>query len=102
MKDKLKQGLLLKVVLLGCLIWVLLLDSYTVIDLYRSKSRHDHLQERIEVYEAENVKLTETNKKLKTDPEAWEKIAREKLGMQKKDENVYRFIDKNKAENKSE
>ncbi|MFO7659488.1 MAG: septum formation initiator family protein [Candidatus Cloacimonadaceae bacterium] len=50
------------------------------------------LEKKVNLLNAENDRLRKENHELKTNPEVIEKIAREKLGYQKSDEKVFRFI----------
>lgn len=50
------------------------------------------LEQKVNLLKAENDRLLKENHELKTNPEVIEKIAREKLGYQKSDEKVFRFI----------
>lgn len=57
------------------------------------------LEQKVNLLKAENEQLRKENHELKTNPEVIEKLAREKLGYQKGDEKVYRFISSPEAEN---
>jgi cell division protein FtsB len=50
------------------------------------------LQKKVELLQIENEKLRKENEELKTNPDTIEKVAREKLGYQKSDEKVFRFL----------
>ncbi len=50
------------------------------------------LEQKVNLLQTENERLRKENQELKTNPEVIEKIAREKLGYQKSDEKVFRFI----------
>jgi cell division protein FtsB len=62
---------------------------FKVIALYREQ---EHLIAQIEEMKGQNEKLGQQIEDLKTDPKAVERIAREELGMVRKDETVYRFV----------
>lgn len=79
---------------LGVIIILVLLMAgekslFTVIALYREQ---DHLTTQIDEMKDQNKKLAQQIEDLKTDPKAVERIAREELGMVRKDEIVYRFV----------
>ena len=58
-------------------------------DLYQKKKA---LSEQVEQLRIQNQILSDQIKLLKEDPEAIEKVAREKLGMAGKGENIYRIL----------
>jgi len=58
--------------------------------LQQLKEENRMLEKRIDILNKTNEELEEEKKKLETDPTYIEKIAREKLGMVKKDEIVLR------------
>ncbi len=59
------------------------------------------LQQELEDMRAENARLREELSRL-DDPEAVEKLAREKLGLVKEGEKVYRFVEKDKTHENAE
>lgn len=61
----------------------------------RVKYERKQLQKEIEVLEAEKKELEKEKENL-NDPEYIEKVAREKYGMAKKNEKVYRVVPKEK------
>jgi len=58
--------------------------------LQELKEENQNLERRIEVLKKANKELKKTNEKLENDPSYAEKVAREKLGMAKKDEIILR------------
>ena len=58
--------------------------------LQQLKEENRTLEKRIDILTKTNEEMAEEKKKLETDPTYIEKIAREKLGMVKKDEIVLR------------
>jgi cell division protein FtsB len=62
---------------------------------------NQRLQQELEDMRAENARLREELNRL-DDPEAVEKLAREKLGLVKKGEKVYRFVEKDKNRENAE
>lgn len=61
----------------------------------------ERLQFELQELRAENVRLREELSRL-DDPEAIEKLAREKLGLVKEGEKVYRFVEKDKKRENAE
>ena len=59
------------------------------------KSKISRRSQEIENLEADNNKIAEENEDLKSNPETWEKKARE-LGMQKEGEEVFIFKETDK------
>ncbi len=62
---------------------------------------NQRLQQELEDMRAENARLREELSRL-DDPEAVEKLAREKLGLVKEGEKVYRFVEKDKTRGNAE
>ncbi len=84
----------------AALVCLLIVSVFTgksnVLRMYRS---HTDIKERLEKKQRlhhEIDSLKQENTKLKTDTAYIEKIAREKLGMARKDEKVYKFIGESK------
>ncbi|MBM4399747.1 MAG: septum formation initiator family protein [Candidatus Cloacimonetes bacterium] len=71
---------------------VLIWDRTSILKVLLNYRDVTKLEKKIEVLQKENQKLQEEINEIKTNPEVSEKIAREKLGYQKSDEKVYRFI----------
>ncbi len=68
---------------------------FKVLALYREQ---DHMTVRLAEVKQENEKLKTQISRLKSDPKAVERIAREELGMVRPDEVVYRFVPPKEAE----
>ena len=64
-------------------------------------SENDRLRLELQEMRAENARLREELSRL-DDPEAVEKLAREKLGLVKEGEKVYRFVEKDKKRENAE
>ncbi len=92
MAKKKKGGLILRIIIVAGLGYILFLDGSSVYRMIRSKMEVRKVRKQIEQYRAERDSLELLNRGLENDPKAIEKIAREKLGMQKDDEEVYRFF----------
>ena len=75
----------LAVVVALCIIF---LPSYS--ELHKLREENEQLQRRIVLLEGHNEKLKEELQKMKQDPDYVEKRAREKLGIIKKGEIIYR------------
>lgn len=80
----------------------LFLGRNSFIKVILHKNETAKLEEKVNLLRAENEKLRKENHELKTNPEVIEKIAREQLGYQKKDEKVYRFLPPQSEEKISE
>lgn len=67
---------------------IIFLPGYS--ELHKLKGENEQLQKRIRLLEAHNDKLKEELVMMKEDPEYIERKAREKLGIVKKGEVIYR------------
>jgi cell division protein FtsB len=76
-------------VFLGILL-VIFLPSFAKIQELRQKNKE--LEINIKKLEAENLALNQEKEKLEKDPEYLEQVAREKLGIVKKGEIVYKIV----------
>lgn len=91
----------------GCVVLAALLAYVFVFSRHGYLRRHELGREnerlRLELQEmrAENARLREELSRL-DDPEAVEKLAREKLGLVKEGDKVYRFVEKDKKREKAE
>lgn len=65
--------------------------TYKLITFYNQKNK---LTEEIHQLEIEKKELEKFKLQLKNDPQAIEKVAREKYKMKKKDERVYQIVEK--------
>lgn len=70
----------------------LLVGRNSFVRVIMKKIEVSKLEQKVDLLQAENERLRKENHELKTNPEVIEKIAREKLGFQKSDEKVFRFI----------
>lgn len=78
-------------ILVGAIaIWFLFLDTYSLWTRWELSSRREELAVRTEKLKKENAKLEKKIKALEKDPQLLEKIAREKYGMHKPGEKVYK------------
>ena len=97
-KDRSSSSFKKKIVIggLSFLLFVLIIASFFgkrgLIELYRTKRKQDILLERIRELEARKTKLERDIEELKKNPKAYEKEAREKLGLVKEGEII--IIDK--------
>jgi cell division protein FtsB len=67
-----------------------LFDNNGILTRWQLTSRRNALQEKVQKLEEENKKLNEDIRKMESDKKAIEKVAREKYGMTKEGETVYR------------
>lgn len=72
------------------LILIIFFPGYAKIQEMRQKNRK--LESDIKRLKAENIALSLEKEKLETDPNYLEQVAREKLGIVKKGETVYRLV----------
>src|SRR3989338_1884095 len=72
------------------LILIIFFTGYAKIQEMRQK--HRKLEADIKRLKAENIALSLEKEKLETDPNYLEQVAREKLGIVKKGETVYRLV----------
>ena len=79
---------------LCALLYFSLNSESSVLNLYRSSKKNIVMEKEIIELNATIDSLTITIEKLKNDTAYIERIAREKLGMARKDEKVYKFIEK--------
>ncbi len=69
---------------------IFFLPSYTQMqDLKHKNMEYEHL---IQELTRKNVKLREERRLLTDDPEYFEKVAREKMGLVKENEVIYKFV----------
>lgn len=92
--------------LLGVLIGIFALsylsfNDYGIVRHFRIKKELQQLQSKIDMLEKQQVEIHATIDKLKSDNDYIEKLAREKLQMIKKGEELY-IIKKNSAQNRGE
>ncbi len=65
--------------------------EFSIANLVKTKYEHRKLKQEVSKVNIENLKLQKENVQLNNDPKALERIAREKYGMHKQNEKVYRF-----------
>jgi cell division protein FtsB len=80
-------------VLLGgfIFIWVAFLSTYSLLARYKLHRRYKHLQKQTRQLQADTKTLKQKIDKLKTDPALTKRLAREKYGMKKPGETVYKI-----------
>jgi len=74
------------------LVWILFLANSSFLKTWKLKNRVEQLEKETTILKAQNDSLAQENERLKTDPEAAEKAARENFGLTKPDETVFRFV----------
>ena len=84
------------IVLIAALLYSLFSGKANIVRMYRSLSDIRTKEAAVQTRHREIDSLTAQNAKLKSDTAYMEKIAREKLGMARKDEKVYKFIEETK------
>lgn len=91
-------SLLFKLLIIYIFIDILIINNNSIIKCISSKAEVKRLKTELARMQKENASLQKENKKLENDPQAIEKIAREKYGMQKSNEKVYRFVTEDEKE----
>ena len=71
-------------------IFVLYLPSY--LQMQNLRDRNENAEKRIKSLEVENAKFTLERERLKNDPEYFEKIARDRMGLIQEDEVIYKVV----------
>ena len=79
-------------IILALLLWILVLGQNSFLNTWQLKRRVDNLERESDRLKAVNDSLAQENARLKTDPDAAEKAARERFGLTKPDEKVIRFV----------
>lgn len=88
--------LVLGFAVLCALLYFSLKSESSFFNLYLSSSKNKAMEEEIKGLNKTIDSLKETIEKLKTDTSYVERIAREKLGMARKGEKVFKFVDEEK------
>ena len=73
-------------------LWILLISRNSFWNTYQLKRKVEGLESEADYLRAVNDSLARENARLKTDPEAAEKAAREQFGLTKPGEKVFRFV----------
>ncbi len=75
---------------LALLTLIFFLPSYTQMQDLKHKNRE--YEQQIQELTKKNVKLKEEKRLLKDDPEYFEKVARERMGLVRENEVIYKFV----------
>lgn len=94
MKLPKKTGRWILVAVLSVLLYFSLTGDEGLINLYRSHLKAQKMIHEVQELNAAIDSLKNTIEMLRNDTAYIERIAREKLGMARKDEKVYKFLDK--------
>ncbi len=86
-----KRSFLIGALLAFIAIWLLFIDTYSVLTRIQLNLQKEDLIERTGEFKKKTAKLEEKIEDLETNPDLLEKIAREEYGMRKPDEKVYRI-----------
>lgn len=73
-------------------LWIAVLSRNSIINTIRMRRKVENLEAEASHLKAVNDSLAKENLRLKTDPDAAEKAAREQFGLIKPDEKVFRFV----------
>jgi len=79
-------------VMLLLFLWITLFSRNSFANTYKLRRKVEQLEQDANHLKAVNDSLAKENARLKTDPEAAEKAAREQFGLIKPDEKVFRFV----------
>lgn len=74
------------------LLWILFFGQNSFWNTHQLRRKVDLLEQEASALKAANDSLALENSRLKTDPEAAEKAAREQFGLTKPNEKVFRFV----------
>lgn len=77
---------------------LLFFNEFSLTNLIRTKFENQRLKQEVSKINRENLLIQKENIRLANDPKAIEKIAREKYGMHKTNEKVYRFYSEDEEE----
>jgi cell division protein FtsB len=88
-------------VLAALVVYVFVFSRHGYLRRRELARENQRLQQELDDMRAENARLREELSRL-DDPEAVEKLAREKLGLVKEGEKVYRFVEKDKTREAAE
>ncbi len=80
---------------LAAILLIVFLPSYAKMQDLKMKNRE--MAQRIDQLEKKNAKLSEEKRMLETDPEYLEKVAREKMGLIRDGEKVYKIVPAQKS-----
>ena len=72
--------------------WILLWGEHSFVRTWNMGHKVQALQKEMQELQTINEELKLENQRLKSDPRAAEKVAREKFGLTKEGEKVFRFI----------
>lgn len=81
--------------LIAIILWILVLSQNSYLNTWKLKSKMNDLKKEMLELQAVNDSLRQENHRLKTDPKAAEKVARERFGLTKEGEKSFRFIPDN-------
>ncbi|MDD4310748.1 MAG: septum formation initiator family protein [Candidatus Cloacimonetes bacterium] len=81
-------------------LWIILLGGNSFYNTWKLQRKVQLLQRQTSFLQAQNDSLAKENERLKTDPETAEKAAREKFGLTKENETVFRFVPAKEDETK--
>jgi cell division protein FtsB len=73
-------------------LYIAVFDSSSFLNVIKAKIQNKKLSTEVSSIQTQNRTLMETNRNLKDNPAEIEKTAREKVGMQKPFEKVFRFF----------
>jgi cell division protein FtsB len=73
-------------------LYITVIDGSSFLKVIKTKIQNKKLSNEVIKVQAQNRTIMEKNRNLKDNPAEIEKTAREKVGMQKPDEKVYRFF----------
>jgi cell division protein FtsL len=93
MKNKKRLIMIIAAATVGAVLFLLTVKNQGFLDMYRAYRQDRELTRKIEAANAEADSLRAEIERLKSDTAHIEKIAREKLGMARKDEKIIKFVE---------
>jgi cell division protein FtsB len=79
------------IIFFSIIIYTFFFTRYNLLSCYQTRKTNKLLKEEYQSLKINNEELKKQIEDLKNNPEAWERIAREKYGMQKKGEKIIIF-----------
>ncbi len=89
-KKKIKKYLYW-VIVISIIVYTFFFTRYNLLNYYQTQRSNRLLKEELQSLKINNEELKSQIEELRNDPEAWERIAREKYGMKKEGERIIIF-----------
>ena len=79
-------------ILISILIYTLFISRYNLFDYWQTRRENKRLSEELRIVRISNERLKTEINDLRSNPEAWERIAREHFGMKRLGETVIKIV----------